>query len=600
MITTLHNTSNEKRGEIIRRLYRGSVVSIIIAAIAAMFGMVIDGIVIGRFLGTDSMAAYGIVNPLFSVATAVSGVLATGTQVFCAKYLGAGKVDRARQVFVACMTATIAIAAAITALLFVACTPICVGLGAKGSAAHLLPLAKGYLYGLAPGILPVILLFVFNSLMRLDGDPNRVIVAVAAMTVCDIVGDLLNALVIHGGMVGMGISTAISYWVALLIMMMHFRKKDIIFRFRSESMQKKDLVGIFRVGAPTAVANVATMLRTMILNLILVAIASSTAVAALSVRNTMMSLLNAIMMGVGMTTAMISGIVYGEEDKSGARELLKISIQYALLVGGILLALTMIGAPGIVSIFSSGKENAAEMARLAVIALRCYAIALPIFGVNYVFMNYLQGIGKIKLAMLISFLENAVIVILVTLALVPAMKTNAVWVSPPVASALVFLVILLAAAKFCGHIPKKGDDLLFLADDFGAADGDTYERSLTTVDETITASKEIAAFMEERGAAGRAVTLVPLFVEEMAGNVVEHGFSKDNKPHSIDLRVLKKGEEWVIRIRDNCQAFDPLERAQIFDPNDPAANVGIRMVTGMAKDVQYVNAMQLNNLIIRI
>lgn len=68
-------------GEIIKKLFRSSVTSIIIAAVAAMFGMLIDGIIIGKFLGTDSMAAYGIVSPLFSIMTAISGILAAGSQV---------------------------------------------------------------------------------------------------------------------------------------------------------------------------------------------------------------------------------------------------------------------------------------------------------------------------------------------------------------------------------------------------------------------------------------------------------------------------------------------------------------------------------------
>ena len=67
-------------GQIIRRLYRSSVVSIIIAAVAAMFGMLIDGVIIGKFLGTDCVAAYGLVTPLFSIMTAISGVLAAGSQ----------------------------------------------------------------------------------------------------------------------------------------------------------------------------------------------------------------------------------------------------------------------------------------------------------------------------------------------------------------------------------------------------------------------------------------------------------------------------------------------------------------------------------------
>ena len=587
-------------GAIIRRLYRSSVTSIIIAAVAAMFGMLIDGIVIGKFLGTESMAAYGIVSPLFSIMTAISGVLAAGSQVFCGKHLGAGRVDRARQVFSACMAATVVIALGLTVFLFAACGPVCVGLGAKGSAANLLPLAKGYLYGISPGILPVLLLFIFNSLMRLDGDPNRVIVAVAAMTACDIVGDLLVALVFKAGMVGMGISTAISYWVALVIMLMHFKKKDIIFRFSLKGIRLADLGSIFKTGAPTAVASGATMVRNLILNLIMVGIASSTAVAALSVRNTLNTLFGSILMGVGMTTTMIAGMVYGEEDRSAAGHLLRVSLRYALGIGILLGLMVFLGAPTLVSLFASGKPDSVQMTEMAVRAMHIYAFGLPLYGVNMVFINYLQGINRLKLANLVSLLDNLVFVVMISLILSPMIRTDAVWLGYPIGEALVILTVILAARQEKKRMPRGVKDLLFLADDFGAAPEETYERSLTTMGETMDAAHEITNFMKEREATTKEAMLVPLFVEEMAGNVIEHGFTKDRKRHSVDLRVLKKNGAWIVRIRDNCEAFDPLQRATVFDPADPAANVGIRMVTGMAKDVQYVNAMQLNNLIIKL
>ena len=89
----------KNNGQIISRCFRNSVISIIAAAIATMVGIVIDGIVIGRFLGPDSMAAYGLVTPIINLATAFSGILATGAQIICAQHLGAGKAERRAALF---------------------------------------------------------------------------------------------------------------------------------------------------------------------------------------------------------------------------------------------------------------------------------------------------------------------------------------------------------------------------------------------------------------------------------------------------------------------------------------------------------------------
>lgn len=81
---------------------------------------------------------------------------------------------------------------------------------------------------------------------------------------------------------------------------------------------------------------------------------------------------------------------------------------------------------------------------------------------------------------------------------------------------------------------------------------------------------------------------------------VEHGFTKDNKDHNIDIRVIHKDGDIILRIKDNCKAFDPLERASIPDSEEKIGNVGIRMIRDIAKDMQYKNLLGLNVLTIRI
>ena len=89
-------------------------------------------------------------------------------------------------------------------------------------------------------------------------------------------------------------------------------------------------------------------------------------------------------------------------------------------------------------------------------------------------------------------------------------------------------------------------------------------------------------------------------MEEMAGNIVTHGFEKDQKKHSVDIRVIHRGETVILRIRDNCAAFDPSERARAMEPDDVGKNVGIRLVYGIAESVSYQNLLGLNALTMRI
>ena len=110
------------------------------------------------------------------------------------------------------------------------------------------------------------------------------------------------------------------------------------------------------------------------------------------------------------------------------------------------------------------------------------------------------------------------------------------------------------------------------------------------------ASIQAAEFCKAHGESDRKSMLISLCVEEMVNNIVEHGFRKDRKDQCVDVRILFKGSSRIIRIRDNCVNFDPVEYLKLHETEDPAAHMGIRMVMKMVKSANYVNSLGLNNL----
>ncbi|MBQ9061678.1 MAG: ATP-binding protein [Eubacterium sp.] len=87
----------------------------------------------------------------------------------------------------------------------------------------------------------------------------------------------------------------------------------------------------------------------------------------------------------------------------------------------------------------------------------------------------------------------------------------------------------------------------------------------------------------------------------MAGNVVQHGFKKDNKKnHSVDIRVTHRDDEMILRLQDDCRPFDPASRNRILEPEDTVRHIGIRLVYHIAEDIQYQNLLGLNVLTVRI
>ena len=63
--------------------------------------------------------------------------------------------------------------------------------------------------------------------------------------------------------------------------------------------------------------------------------------------------------------------------------------------------------------------------------------------------------------------------------------------------------------------------------------------------------------------------------------------------------VYKQGDV-ILRIKDDCKPFDPSDRRKVFNAEDKVKNVGIRLVYGIAKQLEYRNMLGLNVLQIRI
>lgn len=77
----------------IRKLVRQMLTAQIFSALTVSVCLLIDNLMIGRFLGVRAMAAYGFANPLLLAIGAVGSLLTAGVQVVCSRSLGRGSQE---------------------------------------------------------------------------------------------------------------------------------------------------------------------------------------------------------------------------------------------------------------------------------------------------------------------------------------------------------------------------------------------------------------------------------------------------------------------------------------------------------------------------
>ena len=136
--------------------------------------------------------------------------------------------------------------------------------------------------------------------------------------------------------------------------------------------------------------------------------------------------------------------------------------------------------------------------------------------------------------------------------------------------------------------------------DFGVPEENRMEVTMNNMESVIGVSEAVHNFCRKRNIDEHRAYLASLFLEEMAGNVVEHGFNADKRSHYVHICVACKKETLILSIKDDCIPFDFEERRKIMDPDDKTKNIGIRIVSGLASDIKHQNILGLNVMTIRL
>ena len=595
-----------ENSELIKRTFGKYLAMSILITLSATLGMMIDNVIAGNLLGSGAVAAIGMSLSVFMLFSGCAGILETGAVALCARALGNRDADRVNVLFSVSLAAALAVGAALSVGGVAGADVLATMLGAASGELHADTAA--YLSGICSGAFAIVLLQLLMGFTRLDNAPQLGIVAIVGMSVCDVVFNLVAVCVFDLGLRGMGLATALAYCVAVGICCTHFLSKDNTLHLVNPVPHVGQLAGVLKTGLPDSLTRATVMVRTFTFNWLLLTVASAGAVAALSMLSSVNSFASSVTIGVGQTATLLCGIFFGEEDRGALKATLRTGMHMGLVLSCALCAVVLAFAPQVVGLF--GLEGDAEA--FGVVAVRAFILCVPIDLINQLFVNYYQGTGNVRAASAIAVGQSGLFAVLFALGTVWFWGATAVWTSFLVGEAVTLALQLIVACVLWRRRVAKG-----AADGAPEAAADACERAslldkMMYLPETFqqdwrawrafscdpdiasvaACSQQVAAWCEAQGIDGRRSYLVPLAVEEMAANAVEHGFANDVK------LILKRDGTLVLRMRDNGAVFNPMDLD--LSAADPCSAVGIRMLRQGVREVGYQNTVGLNNVVVTL
>ena len=163
-------------GTILIKYAAPSVISMLFFGLQSL----IDGIVVGNYIGDKALGGINIILPLFSVLMVVSLTVGIGCQTVVGHGLGANDIPKAQKAMTTGFWALTAISIVCSGLLWLFAEPFIRLLGANDV---LMPYSVGYFKGLVPFLLPVSLCFYSDLMLKAMGRPIASTVIMSLVTV---------------------------------------------------------------------------------------------------------------------------------------------------------------------------------------------------------------------------------------------------------------------------------------------------------------------------------------------------------------------------------------------------------------------------------
>lgn len=545
---------------LIRRVFQNLLVAQIISSATVTICMLVDNIMIGQFLGVDAIAAYGLASPVLFIFAAIGALISTGIQVICSGTMTTGDKTATNSCYSTSVSMALIISVLGICLVYMFTDGVVDFLGATRGT-EVFDMTKQYLCGFMIGAPAFILATILVPYMQMANKGPLLVGAVVTMTVSDILFDYLNVALIKGGIFGMGIASALSYYVALSIALIYLLSGKCVYKFDWKLVSLSMFKKIIQNCIPTAINQLCYSGQVFTVNLILLSAYSSDAVAVFSVLSTVGSFVFSIGTGIGAVALTVGGMLYVEEDKQSINKLVSIIVKYSLALNTIVIVIVLVFAPYVSHLF---LEEDARIAGYGTTALRMFILCLIPSSLNSSFKNFYQGIGKVWMTYIIAVLQNYAYICMFVL-IFSKFNKDCVWLSFVLGEGLTFITMLIIVWVKKKRISFKASDITMLSSDFGVEDEDILIRPIQTAKELQSAVVDASEFCYMRSLSKEKSIKVALCVEEMGKNVLQHGFLKKNDNNMV-IRLFEKGDDWVISIKDDCNLFDPVEYRRLHLP----------------------------------
>lgn len=575
-----------------------TMITSMLAVLGSILGQVATNIIIGNALGSDALSVTGVLLPLYYVFATVGALLGVGGMTVCANRIGGGDDAGASRVFSSVYLLTAAIAAALTTVLLPNLDRV-LGLLGVVPGDGIYPDVRSYAVVMVWGGVFTMGIYPAFNLLRLDGRNTASAMIFFVMAGVTILLDFVFLYVLDWGMFGVSLAASAGAAAASLTgaFLLFFRSRNfrLVSPFRGLWASVRS---IFAAGSPSAAENLCILLRTLFLNLILLAGFGVTALSAYNVTNSLNSFALVFISGISGAMIPFIGVFAEEKDTASIRQLLRLAFRRGLVLTGAFTLLCLLLPGPIAGAFGMGGQAELAAARPAVLL---FSLSFLPALINNILICLHQAMRRPALANILTVLRSLFLVTALAWGLSPRFGLNGVWNSFWIAELVTLAAAILLSLPYRRRNPNLSP--VFLLDTEAEREGSFVCFSVENRPEAVVeCAEKITEFCERNGLAPRRSMAISLSLEEMLTSICQH--SLGSRALKMSVRILILRDVAVLRIRNQGAEFNPIryceqKRAEVGGALDQLDDsMGIQMIVKLADVVDYRRTFGVNNLTI--
>jgi len=429
------------------KLFTRQLFPTLLGMVSSALFTVVDGIFVGRGIGSDAIAAVNIAAPVFMIAAGLGLMFGMGGGILTSINLSRGKLVVAN-INVTQSVVMLTIVSLIMGMVFTVFPETVVGLlGAEG---HLTELAAEYLFWFSISIPSTVLLVALPFFVRLT-NPNFAMWAMLSATFVNILLDYLFIFIFEWGLFGAAIATDLGELVGTVLLLGYLLRPSVPVRFARLKMSIKSIRLTLRntwymlkLGVSSCLSEVTIAIMAIAGNYVFMSHLGTDGVAAYSIVCYLFPIIFMVFNAMVQSAQPIISYNYGCGQILRSNRALRLSVAsaviFALAIGGLFVCFS----GDIVSLFLPDGESHAW--QYAVAGLPLFAVDYVFFGINVITIGYYTSVERINRAMRLTVLRG-VLPVLFFFILPAWMGVPGIWLAVAAGDITTTVIILLCRKK---------------------------------------------------------------------------------------------------------------------------------------------------------